>query len=106
LIDPLKLNSIPGILPPAGGDTCGAPSGPAPTADGKEFKSFLMDRLNEVNQLQKQADEGVERLVTGQTDNVAEVLGTVKKAEVAFSLLMEIRNKLMDAYSEIRQMRV
>jgi flagellar hook-basal body complex protein FliE len=37
---------------------------------------------------------------------MAEVFSAVRKAQVAFGLLMEIRNKLTDAYEEIQQMRV
>jgi flagellar hook-basal body complex protein FliE len=73
---------------------------------GKDFKSYLLESLEKVNQLQTEADEGVQKLVTGQTDNVAEVLTATRKAGIAFDLLMEIRNKLMDAYTELRQMRV
>jgi flagellar hook-basal body complex protein FliE len=65
-----------------------------------------MESLDKVNQLQNEADAGVERLVTGQTDNLAEVFSATRKAGIAFDLLMEIRNKLMDAYSELKQMRV
>jgi flagellar hook-basal body complex protein FliE len=65
-----------------------------------------MDSLDEVNRLQDEADRGVQKLVTGQTDNVAEVLAAANKAGIAFDLLMEIRNKLTDAYKEIQQMRV
>ncbi len=74
--------------------------------EGKDFKTFLMDSLDKVNQLQVEANQGVERLMTGETDNVAEVLSVSRKAGVAFDLLMEIRNKLMDAYTEMKQMRV
>jgi flagellar hook-basal body complex protein FliE len=48
----------------------------------------------------------VEDLLTGRSDNVVEVFSAVRKADVAFSLLMEIRNKMLDAYTEIQQMRV
>jgi flagellar hook-basal body complex protein FliE len=72
----------------------------------QDFARFLVDSLNEVSNLQQEADLGVERLMTGQTDNVAEVMSSVRKAEVAFSMLMEIRNKLLEAYSEVRQMQV
>lgn len=75
-------------------------------APGKDFKAYLMDSLERVNQLQSEADAGVEKLMTGQTDNVAEVFSATRKAGIAFDLLMEIRNKLMDAYTELRQMRV
>jgi len=78
----------------------------ADQATGKDFKTILLDSLNEVNRLQTEADKGVQRLLTGETDNVAEVFAAVNKAGVAFDLLMEIRNKLTDAYQEIKQMRV
>ncbi len=73
---------------------------------GKDFKSVLLDSLDEVNRLQIEADQGVQKLLTGETDNVAEVLAAADKAGIAFDLLMEIRNKLTDAYKEIQQMRV
>ena len=73
---------------------------------GADFRSVLLDSLNEVNRLQTEADAGVQRLITGETDNVAEVFAAVNKAGIAFDLLMEIRNKLTDAYREIQQMRV
>src|SRR5947207_13329387 len=73
---------------------------------GKDFKSYLLESLDKVNQLQNEADAGVEKLLTGQTDNLAEVFSTTRKAGIAFDLLMEIRNKLMDAYTELKQMRV
>jgi flagellar hook-basal body complex protein FliE len=72
----------------------------------REFKDYLLDSLEKVNQLQSEADAGVQNLLTGETDNVSEVLVATKKAGVAFDLLMEIRNKLMDAYKELQQMRV
>jgi flagellar hook-basal body complex protein FliE len=81
-------------------------AGPTTTPDGKSFKDVLMDNLSEVNRLQQEAADGIERVATGQTDNLAEVLTAVKKADVAFSMLMEMRNKLVDAYREVQQMRV
>lgn len=80
-------------------------SGPT-AADGKDFQSMLMNSIDEVNRLQEEADQARIDLATGKTDNVAEVFTAVKKAELAFQTLMQIRNKLQDAYDEIRQMRV
>ena len=78
----------------------------AAPGQGKDFKSVLLDNLNEVNRLQSEADKQVQRLITGETDNVAEVLMAANKSGVAFDLLMEVRNKLIQAYDEIKQMRV
>jgi len=66
----------------------------------------LLNSLEQVNRLQQEANEGVEKIMTGQTDNLAAVFSAVRKSEVAFSMLMEMRNKLIDAYREIQQMRV
>ena len=98
--------NVPGIsgLPPAVAPAQAAPQGEE--VKGKDFKSVLLDSLNEVNRLQGEADKGVQRLLTGETNNVAEVLTAVNKAGIAFDLLMEVRNKLTDAYHEIQQMRV
>lgn len=70
------------------------------------FKDLLLKNLEEVNRLQTEADAGVQKLLTGETDNVAEVFAAASKAGIAFDLLMEVRNKLQDAYRDIQQMRV
>lgn len=95
-------NPITSISPPT--TAPGTPASEAP--QGKDFKTILLESLDEVNRLQREADVGVQRLLTGETDNVAEVFTAVNKAGVAFDLLMEIRNKLTEAYREIQQMRI
>lgn len=94
------LSSLQGSGPPAG------PMRATEDVPSTNFRDVLLNSLDEVNRLQSEADAGVQRLVTGETDNVAEVLLAVNKAGIAFDLLMEIRNKLSDAYKEIQQMRV
>jgi len=75
-------------------------------AEGKDFKQLLETSLQQVNQLQQEADSKVQELLTGESDNVVEVFSAVRKADIAFSLLMEIRNKMLEAYQEIQQMRI
>ena len=85
----------------------GQPAGPAKVpGQGQSFKDMLVRSLEEVNRLQEDANVAFERLATGQTQNVTEVLSAVQKADLAFKTLMQIRNKLIDAYDEIRQMRI
>jgi flagellar hook-basal body complex protein FliE len=100
VIDPLNPNISP----------LSRPSPPAtpvePSARPGEFAGMLREQLERVNQVQSEADEGLQRVLTGQSQNLTEVFVTARKAEVAFSLLMEIRNKLVDAYEELRQLRV
>lgn len=103
MADPIQFPSGVGPINPAPG---AAQPGGIKSSDGKDFKSILVDSLNEVNRLQHEADQGVQRLLTGEADNVAEVFAAVNKAGIAFDLLMEVRNKLTDAYREVQQMRV
>lgn len=97
---------FPNPIAPGGPLAVGTLASPVGASKGQDFKSILLDSLNEVNRLQTEADRGVQRLITGETDNVAEVLTAVNKAGIAFDLLMEVRNKLTDAYQEIKQMRI
>jgi len=106
MTDPVVGNATQPAIRGLTQTTPGAPAGATGPASGLDFKSFLADSLNEVNALQVAAQDGVEKLLTGQTDNTAEVLSAIRKADVAFSLLTEIRNKLMDVYTELKQMRV
>jgi flagellar hook-basal body complex protein FliE len=103
MTDPTHMLGAVGPAQPA---PAPAPAAPAEVVEGKDFKRILLDSLEEVNRLQQEADRGVQRLVTGETDNVAEVMHAVNKAGIAFDLLMEIRNKMTDAYREIQQMRI
>lgn len=103
MVDKIDLSSL-GKLQPGGGIR---PGGVGKSAEpGKDFKQMLMDSIGEVNRLQQEAQSATEKLVTGETTNAAEVFSAVRKADVAFSLLMQIRNQLTDAYTEIRNMRL
>ncbi len=102
--DPLNAMGL-GPLGPIKPPTTVPGSGASP-GGGVDFKDLLLDKLDEVNRLQTEAGKSVEKRVTGETQNMAEVFSAVRKADVAFSLLMEIRNKLMDAYEQVQQMRV
>lgn len=101
-IDPTQLAGATGIATPG----AGAGSARVTPLSGKSFADVMIDSLNEVNRLQTEADAGVQRLLAGETDNVAEVFAASNKAGIAFDLLMEVRNKLLEAYREIQQMRV
>jgi len=72
--------------------------------EGKDFKSILLDSPRRGQPLQQEADRGVQRLLTGEADKRGRgAFHAVNKASVAFDLLMEVRNKLVEAYQEIQQ---
>ncbi len=73
---------------------------------GNDFAGMLREQLEHVTKMQNEANDGVRRILTGEADNLSEVFSAAKRAQIAFDLLMEIRNKLVDSYTELRQMRV
>ncbi len=70
------------------------------------FKNVLNGYLEDVNTLQHEADAQIQRLVAGETEDLHEVMLKMKEAEVAFDMMLEIRNKLVDSYKEIMRMQV
>lgn len=74
--------------------------------EGKSFKNVLIESINDVNTLQQDADRAVEGLFTGEDVNPAEVLTAVQKADLAFRMMMQIRNKLVAAYDEVKNIRI
>ncbi len=84
-----------------------APKGPNVSgASGPDFKKVLMDNIEQVNKLQQDAEMAIEDLASGKRDDVASVLIAKQKADMAFRMLLQVRNKLVDAYEEVKQMRV
>ena len=92
-------------IKPVGISSPQEPASPIPT-EGPSFKDVLMKNLNEVNQMQQDADKQVEDFVTGRTNNLGEVLSATQKASMAFSMLTQIRNKLQDTYDELKNLRI
>ena len=95
------LESLKGIEGFEGLEGLGSPSEQTPS-----FKEFLLDALDHVNSMQHDADHAVEQLATGEDVSAAEVLTAVQKADLSFRMMMQIRNKLVQAYQEIKEIRI
>ncbi len=80
--------------------------GGAVNHQGPSFAQTLQDQLNTVNELEREAQEAIEDLFLDRRDDVESVLIATKKAETAFHLLLQVRNKVMEAYDELKQIRV
>jgi flagellar hook-basal body complex protein FliE len=94
-----SVGSVP--LPPP------PPPPNAPGASGSSsFKNMLVDSLAQVNTMQQDANRAVESLMTGGSANPAEVLTAVQKADLAFRMMMQVRNKLVAAYQEIKDIKI
>ncbi len=70
-----------------------------------DFMELLKSQLSQVNELQKDASQAAEELMTGRRDDVETVMAATAKADMAFQMLMQVRNKMLDAYEELKQVR-
>ncbi len=75
-------------------------------APSKPFEDVLKEAVVGVNDMQMEADAMVQRLALGDVDDVSEVVGSVQKAELAFRLMVQVRDKLVDAYQQLGRMPV
>jgi flagellar hook-basal body complex protein FliE len=72
----------------------------------KSFAQTLTEAIGQVNELQKDSDVKAEALATGKTDDIAGVMLAAEKADIALRTMVQVRNKIIDAYQEIMRMQV
>ncbi len=70
----------------------------------ESFGKMLVHSLNEVNQLKLNADEAVSDLAVGEQKDIHQTMIALEKADIAFQLLMQIRNKIVAAYETVMRM--
>ncbi len=101
-MNPIQGVSIPAVsLPPS------PPASPAMAGKGDaSFKNLLLSGIDQVNTMQSQADQAVQQLMTGDDVDPAAVLTSIQKADMSFRMMLQIRNKLLQAYQELKDMRI
>ena len=70
------------------------------------FGDFLMAALNKTSDLQVESDQISEDFAAGKVDNIHDVMIASEKADIALQFTMQVRNKILDAYSEIMRMQI
>jgi len=96
----LKTALNPGLSP--ADNKVGLKAGEA----GPSFADTLAKSIEEVNHLQKEADLAIEKLASGESQNVHGAMLAVNKADTALRMTMQVRNKIVEAYQEVMRMQV
>ena len=73
--------------------------------EGVSFKDVLQSSMDEIKDMNEKADKALEQLVTGEVQDMHQVMLAIEKADLTFKTMMQIRNKLLDAYQEVMRMR-
>lgn len=100
------MNEINSIGPISNGGQVQKNQGAKGEKGGPSFKDTLNNFLSDVNEMQQKADQSIQKMVSGEITDVHQVMTSVEEAGVAFNMMMEIRNKVMDAYQEIMRIRL
>ncbi|MBQ3396881.1 MAG: flagellar hook-basal body complex protein FliE [Synergistaceae bacterium] len=74
---------------------------PTKEAPKLSFEDMLTDSMKKVNTLQLEADKKIRDLSIGDVEDISEVVLASSRADTALRLVMEIRNKFLDAYQAL-----
>lgn len=70
------------------------------------FGDVLKNSLADTNELIKTADASTEKMLVGKETNLHSLMMNLEKADISLRLLMQVRNKMVDAYREVMRMQV
>ena len=73
---------------------------------GMSFGEMLAGQVKDVNMQQKTADQMVTNIASGRSENLHETMLASTQAELTFNLMVQVRNKALEAYQEIMRMPV
>ncbi|HID69705.1 MAG TPA: flagellar hook-basal body complex protein FliE [Desulfobacterales bacterium] len=73
---------------------------------GSGFADIIKSTISEVAKAEHQADKSIEDLQTGKSKNLHEVMISVEKADISLKMLVQFRNKTLQAYEEIMRMQI
>ena len=98
------ITNFPNVAGLQGPESTGKASAP----DGKagSFADALQSSIGEVNAMQQKADAAITALATGEKVSLHETMIAMEQADVSFRLMMQVRNKIVEAYQEILRMQV
>jgi flagellar hook-basal body complex protein FliE len=91
------LSALPSVLP----------NKPSTSAQGgSDFSGALKQAVDALGQLSNQADASTAKLAAGEPIDIHEVMLNTEQASLGFSMALQVRNKLVDAYQEVMRMSV
>ena len=76
------------------------------TDTSSSFRSLMIDAFQQTNAQGQSAELAIQEALSGNEITQVEVATALKKADLSLRMMLQVRNKLVDAYNEIRQMQV
>ena len=73
---------------------------------GDSFGSVLKNTIMDINSLQNDADKAIANVQLEDAGSIHEAMIALEKAGISFQVMMQVRNKILDAYQEVMRMQV
>ncbi|HOB86153.1 MAG TPA: flagellar hook-basal body complex protein FliE [Bacillota bacterium] len=74
--------------------------------EGVSFARRLQEALAKVNRLQVEADEAAAKFVTGELQDIHQLMIKMEEARLALQLTVQVTNKVIEAYQELSRMQI
>jgi len=81
-------------------------TGTEQSEDKTSFRDVLRDTIQDINKLQNDADTAISNVQVHDTGSIHEAMIALEKASISFQTMMQVRNKIIDAYQEVMRMQV
>ena len=75
-----------------------------PASDRSEFLQTLEGAIDKVQEVQSSAEQQVASVLQGDGQDLHSAMIAVEKADLSFQMMMQVRNKIVQAYQTISQM--
>ena len=102
----MSINLIQGMQSALSQTTESPLAGTQEKAEASGFSSYLKNSFEEVNRTLASADKLANDLAVGKHENLHEAMIGMEKAEASFKLLVQVRNRALEAYNDIMRMQV
>ena len=79
---------------------------PASPQGGDAFSGLFESAVSSVQATQKAAGESIEKMLSGESEEVHKTMLSAQRAELTFEMFLQVRNKVVQAYQEVMRMQV
>lgn len=83
-----------------------AASRPDPAPAGMPFGQLVSNGLSALNGQLKTSEADLQRLALGEAPNLHEVMVRLEEARISFQLMLQVRNRMLEAYQDVMKMQI
>lgn len=73
--------------------------------NGELFKNMIYDSLNDIQELEEESNQLIENYIVGEAD-IQDVMLSLEDMQVTLETTIEIRNKLIEAFNELKNIQL